>query len=325
LNLKDKIDFEIIQHDFDIWRTTFSKLKTFQQFFIFLNYQFYELLFFWKIVLKIRPKHIILSVDNPEELLFLFLTPIRTTYVIHTPTTDTLDKLKKIILKFCLSPRKNIICVSDYARNLLIKSWGLPKYSRRVAAIHNYYDQKEISKERFDFKGKTVLTIGSLHFYKNPVFWLEIAKDITKSYNGDVSFVWAGDGPFLIDCKLAAAEYKNIYFLGHVEDVVSLYLTSTIYFQPSLLESQGISVLGAMFHGLPCVVSDTGGLPESVSHNLNGYVINVNSKDHALQSINTLLLSEDLSDSMGLNSKIIYNQKFSHEIWDSKMNELILH
>lgn len=324
LILKEKIDFEIINNDFDIWRTSFTNLKNAKQFCSYINYQIFELLFFWKIFVRLRPSEIILSVDNPEELLFLFLSPIRITYVIHTPTTDTLDKLKRIILKLCLSPRKKIISVSDYARNLLIKSWGLQIDSRCLAAIHNYYDQKEISNERFDFKGKTVLTIGSLHFYKNPVFWLEIAKDLTKQLNGNVRFVWAGDGPFLEECKLASSNYNNIYFLGHVEDVSGLYEAATVYFQPSLLESQGISVLGAMSHGLPCVVSNVGGLPESVIHNLNGFVIDVNSKEQTLKSINTLLLKDEVAFHMSLNSKIIYQQKFSKQIWTKKMNDLFL-
>ena len=79
-----------------------------------------------------------------------------------------------------------------------------------------------------------------------------------------------------------------------------------------------------MSHGLPCVVSNIGGLPESVSHNLNGFVIDVNSKEQALESINTLLLKDEVAFQMSINSKIIYQQKFSKQIWTKKMNDLFL-
>jgi glycosyltransferase involved in cell wall biosynthesis len=79
-----------------------------------------------------------------------------------------------------------------------------------------------------------------------------------------------------------------------------------------------------MSHGLPCVVSNIGGLPESVSHNLNGFVIDVNSKEQTLKSINTLLSKDEVAFQMSLNSKIIYQQKFSKQIWTKKMNDLFL-
>jgi glycosyltransferase involved in cell wall biosynthesis len=87
--------------------------------------------------------------------------------------------------------------------------------------------------------------------------------------------MWAGTGSLLQECIESTKQFSEILFLGEVENVEELYSATDLYFQPSLLESHGISVLGAMYHKIPCIVSDQGGLPESIFNNFNGYTINL--------------------------------------------------
>jgi len=105
--------------------------------------------------------------------------------------------------------------------------------------------------------------------------------------------------------------------------VKELYEEADIYFQPSSLESHGISVVEAMMFGLPCVVSNVGGLPESVKNNESGYVFNVNDIDDAVDKLTDLIFDTDKRTLMGEMGIKIFNKKFKKEIWEEKMKEVM--
>ncbi|MFA5816695.1 MAG: glycosyltransferase family 4 protein, partial [Bacteroidales bacterium] len=105
----------------------------------------------------------------------------------------------------------------------------------------------------------TIVTIGHLEKWKNPEFWLQVALSVTGQID-EVNFVWVGTGSLMeeISKKIPDALQSRIRLAGYVENVNELLSSAAIYFQPSLVESQGISVAEAMAHSLPCVVSNRG-------------------------------------------------------------------
>jgi glycosyltransferase involved in cell wall biosynthesis len=193
-----------------------------------------------------------------------------------------------------------------------------------IDVIPNFYEPNDKNlKIKRDENKKIVLTIGSLTEYKNPFLWVQVAKELIRNSNDNIFFIWAGDGPLLTKCKELSLGIDQINFIGHVEHVSSLYESAYIYFQPSLIESQGIAVIGAMYHSLPCVVSNRGGLKESVQNNFNGFIVNI---ENIFDSINalTLLLSDTLLQTkMGIQSSSIYKDKFTYDIWFKKMNQIL--
>jgi len=64
----------------------------------------------------------------------------------------------------------------------------------------------------------------------------------------------------------------RIHILGYRPDVYEVIAACDIYIQPSLSESLSRSVMEAMCLGIPCVVSDVGGLVELVDHEKTGLV-----------------------------------------------------
>ncbi len=64
----------------------------------------------------------------------------------------------------------------------------------------------------------------------------------------------------------------RIHILGFRKDVYEIIAACDIYIQPSLSESLSRSVMEAMCLGVPCIVSDTGGLLELVEHEKSGLV-----------------------------------------------------
>ena len=149
-----------------------------------------------------------------------------------------------------------------------------------------------------------------------------MAKTIIRQ--NKVKFIWAGDGPLLDVCKSRIGEYDRelIQFIGFNSNVVLLYREAIIYFQPSLIENHSISVIEAMAYGIPCIVSNVGGLPESVHDGVNGYVVDVTDKAAMVEKIEILLSDEKLRSKFGEESVKMINNKFSKAIWYKKMNNL---
>ncbi|RPJ79763.1 MAG: glycosyltransferase [Alphaproteobacteria bacterium] len=115
---------------------------------------------------------------------------------------------------------------------------------------------------------------------------------------------------------------ESIKFIGYRKNLDSIYKRSTIYFQPSLLESHGISVIEAMAHGLPCVTSDIGGLPESVVNGETGFTCPPDDVDCFVSQIIKLLDDDKLRCKMGQSGKLRAKTLFSEDAQDKKMISL---
>ncbi len=173
--------------------------------------------------------------------------------------------------------------------------------------------------------GNTVLTVGHVVDYKNPVLWLEVAEKVISAFGGRVKFVWVGGGSMLEEMRRIVLEHglgDNVKFVGHLEEIERFYKNATVYFQPSLIESQGISVIEAMSFGLPCVVSNVGGIPEIISDGFNGFVCNADDIDGFANSITKLIKDQALSETMGRRNLLMVQEKFNREAQYEKLLDL---
>ena len=88
--------------------------------------------------------------------------------------------------------------------------------------------------------------------------------------------VMMGDGP-----DRGAAEYlvrqkrlqKDVFFLGKQDHVQQKLGLADLFLLPSESESFGLAALEAMACEVPVIATDVGGLPEVVTHGVDGYLI----------------------------------------------------
>ncbi len=225
------------------------------------------------------------------------------------------------MLNYSLSARKQIITVSNYSKEILLKNWG-NKNRNYIKVVHNFYEPVITDLLVKKSNTKTLLTIGTVVQYKNPLFWIAVCKEVLAEYKGEIEFVWAGDGELLEECRKACAQFSPIKFVGYRKDVEQLYEDCDIYFQPSVLESHGMAVLGAMYFGKPCVVSDRQGLPESVVNNITGNIVGIENTDEAAGAILSLLMNPQRKYDFGKAGKERINKMFSMKIWEENMNSI---
>jgi len=180
-------------------------------------------------------------------------------------------------------------------------------------------------QEKSSNKKIKILTVGHLRWYKNPILWIKVAEIVSKSIGEEnIEFIWSGDGELMKECQEIAKSKKlgNIIFAGYQKDIENIIRSCDIYFQPSVVESFGLSVLDAMRLGKPCIISNRGGLPEVVKNNETGFVIDINNKEEMAEKIIVLIKNKDLRLEMGKAGAKRYERNFSFEIWKEKMIRL---
>jgi glycosyltransferase involved in cell wall biosynthesis len=80
----------------------------------------------------------------------------------------------------------------------------------------------------------------------------------------------------------------RIHILGYRPDVYAVIAACDLYIQPSLSESLSRSVMEAMCLGVPCIVSDVGGLTELVAHKKSGLLVEKANPRALAEAANTL-------------------------------------
>lgn len=314
LQLLKKYHFSYFIIDYDFGHISFQQ-KIFSKFNINPAKQtIHALNYYLKLLIKYECNHVIVSVGTAEKYLYFFLLPIQLKYIIHTVVEHKLELIRKYWLKF--NHHKQIITVSDFSKKAIQQYWQLNK---NISYVYNYYEkQNDYTRLKINKKQITILTVGSVEWYKNPEFWIEIAEKLTNMYS-HIEFFWIGDGSLFDFYRQKVSQNKQINFTGFKSNIESWYQKANIYFQPSLKESFGISVIGAMANSIPCIVSNKEGLPEVIKDKKTGFIVDCANKQEIIELFSRLIKEPALRISIGKAAKMDYLNRFNHKIWYNNM------
>lgn len=266
-------------------------------------FSFYEAISILRAYILSGPSLILVSNTLPSSLLGLFLYPVPVILFAHTLVNNYLKYNKSHFLRIMASKlfRNKFSTVSVYSNNMIEKYWGIP--NRKQKTVPNgvktqHEGSLSVTKENI------ILSVGDFVGYKNPDVWFEVAKKFVLKYP-QYKFVWVGkdylNNKFQEKIK-AENLTEHIQIVGYSSNVAAYYLKSKIYFHPSLLESQGISILEAMSFGLPCVASNVGGIPESIVDKETGFLCKPQDIDNFVSYLEKLHLDRELYKKMSTNS-----------------------
>lgn len=109
-----------------------------------------------------------------------------------------------------------------------------------------------------------ILVVAGLNENKGHRFLLEAMPAVLRRH-ADVRLVLAGDGPLREPLEAKARRLgidAQVGFLGYRRDVPDLTQAADLVVLPSLVEGFGLTLVDAMFAGVPIVTTDTGGVPD---------------------------------------------------------------
>lgn len=285
----------------------------------------YDLAFCWTAYWAFLPDLIVVSTGAFDLMLGVLAYPVPVIFAMHTYPPPEIGNKKRIGMRLfvrlmCCFAKNRFLTVSKFAANNIHKYLGVPTHSLKV--VYNSYQDTKIEAGRH--KPEMILTVGHVAWYKNPERWLEVAREVLAN-RPDVRFVWLGDGPSLDSLRQSVHDLgleEHIALQGYSSCVDEYYAEAMIYFQPSLIESHGTAVVEAMAHGLPCVTSNAGGLPESVVEGETGFLCAPEDVDGLSSRLIELLDNPALREHLGRAGQRRARALFSETIQEQEIMDL---
>ena len=159
-----------------------------------------------------------------------------------------------------------IITVSESIEEEFIFS----KYiSKKILCVGNPINTKEIIEkldgQKFE-KKYDVCCVARITEQKNPIRFISVVKELTKT-NNNLKTIWVGDGELkemmIKEIRKEGLE-NNIKLVGFKKNPYTYMAQSKVFLLTSDWEGYGLVAAEALTIGLPCVVSNVGGLPNIV-------------------------------------------------------------
>lgn len=192
-------------------------------------------------------------------------------------------------------------------------------------------EKDELRKQYgFSDSDKIIIFLGTIKKIKGCDVLLQAFFKLGEVYikKNNLKLLYVGDGAMMAELKeeVESKKYNQyVKFFGKIpyEKVSQFYRMSDLYCIPSLFEGTPITLLEAMFNGLPIIGTDTNGINGLISHNKNGLLFEKENVEDLNKKIITILEDENLSKKLGRIAKNDYDTKFKFSDVVSEHVELL--
>ncbi|PWT91946.1 MAG: hypothetical protein C5B54_04355, partial [Acidobacteria bacterium] len=185
----------------------------------------------------------------------------------------------------------------------------------KIALLPNAIDLDPGDVEQFQVDGDPIfLSVGRLEANKGFSILLHALSKATIPKDWKLYLV--GQGSQLAPLKQLATALNlssRVLFTEELSDarLNFLYSRAQLFIHPTLYEGSSIVALEAMKNSLPIVATKTGGLPDKVFPEKNGWLVQPNDVDELAQAITSAYQNKNQWEHMGQNSRRIVEEHFS--------------
>lgn len=169
-----------------------------------------------------------------------------------------------------------------------------------------------IDTEFFDFRGMPVLhrnrVLSIRPLFRTGKYGVDLALNAFQGPVGDCSLTLVGDGPNASEIQRwisrnRAAKIDLRVGFHHREGIRSLHREHGIYFAPTRMDAQGVSMCEAMSSGMPVVTFDVCAIPEFVRDGVSGIVRPIEDLQGARDAIKRLSEDRDHFEHLSLGAR----------------------
>jgi glycosyltransferase involved in cell wall biosynthesis len=114
----------------------------------------------------------------------------------------------------------------------------------------------------------------------------------------------------------------SVVFAGEHENVIPFFNAMDIFAFPSVVEGLGMALIEAMACGLPVVASKVGGVPEVVTHGLNGILVPPRDSAAIATAVVNLQTDRNLAESLRIHALHKVLTCFSRDTMLKEVSEL---
>lgn len=183
------------------------------------------------------------------------------------------------------------------------------------------YEKRKHEKLRF-------ITIGNIQEYKGQDVLIQALKNLDEGVKRQIHVDVVGFRPsaYANAVKASAEDLRNVVcFVPPVDraQIHSFLEETDVLICPSIVDTMSISSNEAMQHSLPCIVSDAAGVAAYIKDGENGFVVRQGDAQTLAEKIRWCVEHRDRLDQMGKNSRQIYEQYFSMEVFEKNLMEIV--
>lgn len=209
----------------------------------------------------------------------------KTIYVSHgwscIYNTGKLRYISCMIERFLSLMTNKVLCISNSDMEKAIEIIKISE--KKLQLISNKITPKPIKKSN-DIKDiLKIVFVGRLSYPKAPDLLVDSVKDI-HSITLDI----IGNGEYINELKNKYSEYKNINFLGAVDDFSS-YNNYDLFILSSFSEGLPMSGIEAGSAGIPLMLSNVGGCYELIDVEKPNGILFDNNKESIQLSLNEIM------------------------------------
>ena len=132
----------------------------------------------------------------------------------------------------------------------------------------------------------------------------------------EVTFYWAGDGPYRQKITDVLDKYKNFKWLGPLSypDQVRQYLASLdVYALPSGIDMSPLTLQEAQLMKKPVIATNAGGIPELMKDGETGFLVEKGDHKTWIEKITLLLNDKEISQKFGESGRRFVEEEFTWE------------
>jgi N-acetyl-alpha-D-glucosaminyl L-malate synthase BshA len=189
-----------------------------------------------------------------------------------------LDRSYFPITKFSIEKSDGVTSISNNLREHTLDVFGV---TNDIRVIHNFVncnlyqpDHEKEGARQYAPKGeKLILHLSNFRPVKRVLDCIRILAEVRREYPAHL--LMAGDGPDRGPAEHLAREMgisKHVTFLGKRDHVERLIPLAHVLLMPSEMESFGLAALEGMACGVPPVATRVGGVPELITHGVDGFL-----------------------------------------------------
>jgi N-acetyl-alpha-D-glucosaminyl L-malate synthase BshA len=209
------------------------------------------------------------------------------------------------ITRFSIEQSDGVTAISNYLRDRTIREFEV---RHPIEVIPNFVNcdlykraEDRTLRNRWARNGEPVLMhLSNFRPVKRITDCIEIFSLVREKMSAKL--VMIGDGP-----DRGAAEYlvrkkklsKDVFFLGKQDRIHEILGVADLFMLPSDSESFGLAALEAMACEVPVLATNVGGLPEVVTHGVDGYLFQPRDVEAASQFALEILARPDHGRAMG--------------------------
>jgi glycosyltransferase involved in cell wall biosynthesis len=181
--------------------------------------------------------------------------------------------------------------------------------------IKEYSNKNPVSRKQLNIPEDAFVVgnVARLTYGKSPDFFIKVACKLLKE-NSNCYFIFIGDGEMKEEVISLAKEfevYDKLIITGWISDIrqyISLLDVGVLF---TRWEGFGYALAEYMLDGIPAIGTNVDSVPELIINGKNGYLIEVDNMEDAVNKLTKMMLNPEIRKDMGSYGNNLVKSKFN--------------